>query len=269
MRLLTLLLTGTFLLTGCTSFKVDTAEFMDSITEPSTLKTMDDTETLPFRIYAPKTFSRFKDDTIPSDEKFPVCIYLHDDTECGTNNLAQLTNGFDRIVKFIIDNEEEMIAIAPQCPEGSQWKDPQMVEHVYELIESLVAKDNVDTSRIYLTGFGMGGEGVWYFALKYPLAASAFAPVCGGSLASKSSNTVRVPLDLDEANIWSVSYLDDRVRTSDLAKKIVRSVWIQSVALTRFTEFPKGGHTSEIYSDENFMGWLFSTRKDIKSNFDF
>ena len=258
MKQLMLTLLSLLFVTGCISTNDKTFEYMSSVTEPSVLKTAENESEIHFRIYSPK---------LVKGEKYPVCIYLHDEGETGNDNASQMTNGFDRIVKFISDNDAGVIAIAPQCPKGSQWKDKEMIEVVHDLIYSLLDKDEVDSNRIYLTGYGMGGEGVWNFALEYPLCASAFAPVCGGCPISKTTSVEKVPVDLGEVSIWAVHYLDDRVRTPDLSKKILRLVWVQSVALARMTEFPSGGHTPEIYSNENFMWWLFSTRRDVMPYF--
>ena len=258
MKSTSLILITLTLITGCISAKNTTFDYMTSVTETSVLKSEDNETEMHFRIYSPK---------LVKGEKYPVCIYLHDEGETGNDNVAQMTNGFDRIVKFIEDNDARVIAIAPQCPKGVQWKDKEMIETIHDLIASLVEKEEVDHNRVYLTGYGMGGEGVWNFALEYPLCASAFAPVCGGCPISKTTSVKKVPVDLGEVSIWAIHYLDDRVRTPDLSKKILRLVWVQSVALARMTEFPSGGHTPEIYSNENFMWWLFSTRRDVMPYF--
>src|SRR5436309_3379620 len=48
------------------------------------------------------------------------------------------------------------------------------------LLDEVTAAYAVDRTRIYLTGFSMGGYGTWKLGLAYPEKFAAIAPVCGG-----------------------------------------------------------------------------------------
>lgn len=222
-----------------------------SITETAT-HIVNDSESLDYRIYSPK---------IEKGKVYPVCVFLHDSTESNTNNIDQMRVAFGDIVKFTQDNNVPAIVIAPLCPEGKTWSDGDVVDYLDSFIGRLANNEYTDQERIYLTGFGMGGEGVWSYVLSAPDRIATIAPVCGGCLATKTTPEPGVPIELQDVNIWAIHYVDDRVRTSDLSKKILSGVWTQSTALSKITEFPRGGHTASIYSDPEFMGWLFSTKR--------
>jgi len=60
------------------------------------------------------------------------------------------------------------------------------------MIDDVLAKYNVDKSRVYLTGLSMGGFGAWDLAMTFPDYFAAVAPICGGGnpiLVSKLKNT--------------------------------------------------------------------------------
>ena len=196
-----------------------------------------------------------------TDGKCPVCIYLHDDSGIGTNNVDQLDDGANAIVRYVKNEAISAYVIIPQCPPGKQWKDEDILILLDELIITYVGRSNTDEKRVYLTGFGMGGEGAWMYALTFPDRISTVVPVCGGALAMRSTADPDVPIELADVNIWAIHYLDDRVRTADLSKKIISGIWTQNVGLAKMTEFISGGHTADIYKNDKFMGWLFATRR--------
>jgi len=50
---------------------------------------------------------------------------------------------------------------------------------VKQLLDSIVANNNFDTNRIYLTGLSRGGRTDWEMAVQYPQTFAAMAMVCG------------------------------------------------------------------------------------------
>ena len=211
---------------------------------------------LSMRIYLPK---------VEEGKKYPLCVYLHDMDGVGTDGLANLDDGANELIRYVKSSDTPAFVIVPQCPKGKQWKDDDVLIALDETIKAWLAKKEVDNERVYLTGYGMGGEGAWFYAMEFPDALSTIAPVCGGSLATKTTIDPTVPMILTDTNIWAIHYADDRVRTPDLSKKILSCIWTQSVALSKMTEFPSGGHTADIYKNKKFLGWLFATRKATES----
>lgn len=241
-------------LTGCAMFNQSDPYSLDKLVDKteSAVSIINDDQSLDYRIYAPK---------LVDGEVYPVCIFLHDSDECNTNNVDQMRVAFGDIVRYIEENDTPAVVVAPKCPDGKTWSDDDVIDLIDAYIGQLTRNKYVDTERIYLTGFGMGGEGVWNYALSAPDRVATIAPVCGGTLATKQTPTPGIPLELSDVNIWAIHYVDDRVRTSDLSKKILSGIWTQNTGLSKITEFPSGGHTARIYTDPAFMGWLFSTKR--------
>ena len=68
------------------------------------------------------------------------------------------------------------IIIAPDCP-GKNWTDPKSEKAILELLDFVKNSWPVDSTRLVVTGFSMGGAGAWFLAEKYPKLFSAAIPV--------------------------------------------------------------------------------------------
>lgn len=111
------------------------------------------------------------------EEKLPLIVYLHGKDGCGSNidKLLQIEG-----IPYYIDNGQiypNAVVIAPQCPSGSNWT--KLADDVMQLIEQVIEEENIDTSRISLTGASLGGIGTFNIAIKNPTFFSAVVPVCG------------------------------------------------------------------------------------------
>ena len=111
------------------------------------------------------------------EEKLPLVIYLHGKDGCGSNldRLLQIEGIPQYIDRGLI--YPNAVVIAPQCPSGSNWT--KLADDVMELIEQVIEEENIDPSRISLTGASLGGIGTFNIAIKNPTFFSAVVPVCG------------------------------------------------------------------------------------------
>jgi len=71
------------------------------------------------------------------------------------------------------------IIVAPDALGAGDWSTPENDRAVNQLLDAVIASYSVDTKKIAVTGFSMGGRGTWYFAGKYPQRFSAAVPVAG------------------------------------------------------------------------------------------
>jgi len=70
------------------------------------------------------------------------------------------------------------IIVAPESL-GGAWNTAQNERGVSALLEAVQTAYRIDTKKVAVTGFSMGGTGVWFFAGKYPERFSAAVPVAG------------------------------------------------------------------------------------------
>ncbi len=83
----------------------------------------------------------------------------------------------------------EAIIVAPDCP-GRNWTDPESEKHVLSLLRYAVEMWPVDTGRVAITGYSMGGMGCWFYTSRHPGLFSAAVPVAGRPM---TAGGTRVP----------------------------------------------------------------------------
>jgi len=75
------------------------------------------------------------------------------------------------------------IIVAPDSM-GGGWSTAENERAVNTLLDIVRASYRIDVKKIIVTGFSMGGAGVWHFAGKYPELFSAAVPVAGSPTGS-------------------------------------------------------------------------------------
>ena len=70
------------------------------------------------------------------------------------------------------------IIVAPDSL-GGDWETAENDRAVNQLLDEVIKSYKIDTKKIAVTGFSMGGRGTWHFAEKYPQRFSAAIPVAG------------------------------------------------------------------------------------------
>ncbi len=109
-----------------------------------------------------------------SDLKFPLLLFLHGGGESG-DSLGTIK----RIgpPKLIANGKNfPFLVLAPQNPYKNKWWNTRAI---MQLLDTIVAHNNVDKNRIYLTGLSRGGGAAWELAVQYPDKFAALAVVCG------------------------------------------------------------------------------------------
>jgi poly(3-hydroxybutyrate) depolymerase len=166
--------------------------------------------TLPYRLFIPDAYS--------SVEQYPLMLVLHSAGERGTDNVLQITN--TRIATCWADSLAQLkhpcFVVAPQCPLNGGWSsgDPTSpirpeLATVIDLLDSLAREFSIDTNRIYVTGFSMGGSGTWDIIMRFPERFAAAVPMSGGANPAYAYRCADVPIwDLHGArdNLVPVQY---------------------------------------------------------------
>ena len=122
-------------------------------------------------------------------KRFPLLICIHGINELGngTSDIYKVANkGVPELIQAdsfptTINSRAgnfSMIVIAPQF---RSW--PSAVTLNY-FINYVIKNYRIDTTRIYLTGYSMGGGVVWEYARTFPNRIAAIVPICGASCPS-------------------------------------------------------------------------------------
>ena len=115
----------------------------------------------------------------------PVILFLHGIGERGEggNELEKAASWglpkFRMEARPLVDGPFPFLVIAPQCPPDRRWCDEDMLASLDHLIAEIGASGRGDMARLHLTGFSMGGMGVFCLGLRAPATFASLAPVCG------------------------------------------------------------------------------------------
>lgn len=114
---------------------------------------------------------------LPKDEPAPAILFLHGYGECGTDGEAPLRVG---LPPAIADAPERwpFVVVVPQKPtHNSEWE--QHADAVFAILDLAIKENNVDPSRVAITGLSQGGHGTMELVAMAPDRFAAAAPVCG------------------------------------------------------------------------------------------
>ena len=201
-----------------------------------------------YLLFLPEGYSKHKDG-------WPMILFLHGAGERGSDLNKVKIHGPPKIV----DKQKDFpfIVVSPQCPEDGWWTDK--VEVLIHLMDDIVARYNVDTERIYLTGLSMGGYGSWALAAEYPERFAAVAPICGGG------NRI-MAFRLKDVPVWAFHGAKDPVVPLKQSEEMVNAIK-ELGGNAKLTVYPNAGHDSwtETYNNKELYDWFLKHRKASKS----
>ncbi|MFV8342616.1 dienelactone hydrolase family protein [Flavobacterium sp. XS2P39] len=188
-------------------------------------------------------------------EKKPLIIFLHGSGEKGTDIEKVKVHG---PFKYLKSHELDAYILAPQCPENEYWDE----EVLYRLILKIRKENNIDSTRIYLTGLSMGGWGAWNLAFAHPEMVAAVVPIAGF--------VDRVPM-IEDCKIKNIpirifhGLLDDVVNV-DYSIAIYKKLKTCN-ANVQLTIFDDAGHDSwsKVYDNQEIYDWMFKQIKTDKN----
>jgi len=196
---------------------------------------------LPYRmlLFLPK-------DYVASGPAQPLVVHLHGAGERG-NDLAVVRR---ESLPRRIDEGFHLPAVvaSPQCPPGHSWDSQQ----VMAVIDHLQREFNIDSRRIYLTGYSMGGYGVWKTAALNPEQFAAIVPICGGGETDWATQLSRIP-------VWAFHGQRDESVAVTETTKMIDAIELAG-GTPQLTVYPEGRHNvwDDVYQDNTLFTWLLS-----------
>lgn len=152
----------------------------------------------------------YNPDSVKSEVKKPLVIFLHGASLCGRDlNRVRRYGTIDALEK---GRELDAFVVAPQNPGGS-WK-PAKINNI---LEWACENYNVDRDRIYVLGMSLGGYGTLDMAAAYPDKIAAAMAFCGGSTSKDYEAMSRVPL-------WIVHGTADAAVPVSASDKVVAGI---------------------------------------------
>lgn len=187
-------------------------------------------------------------------QQWPLILFLHGAGERGDNLEKVKVHGPPKIVKD--QSDFPFILVSPQCQEDKWW--PNEVDMLINLLDDVVARYDVDTERIYLTGLSMGGYGTWRLACEYPERFAAIAPICGGGISALADRLKDVP-------VWAFHGAKDSVVPLKESEDMVNALKACG-GDAGLTVYPKAEHDSwtVTYNNKELYNWFLKHRKTRK-----
>jgi predicted peptidase len=177
---------------------------------------------------------------------FPLIIFLH-----GTEQRGDNPELLKSVAALTIVDVASFIAVFPQCPRNAHWSPPALMA----MLDTIEAALKIDRDRVYLTGFSLGGFGVWQTAAAFPDVFAAIAPVCGMSDISDVPRLRDIP-------VWAFhGALDQNVPLAESEK--MAAALRRIGGNVRLTVYPDFAHDcwSITYHDSRLYLWFLSQRR--------
>jgi predicted peptidase len=220
-----------------------------------------------YRVFVPKNRQ--------PNQKLPVMLYLHGSDERGDDNEAQIKN----FEKLIGENPQnfQFIIVFPQCRRNTFWAG-EMTEQATKALDQTIAEFDGDANRLYLSGFSLGGFGVWQTAILYPKKFAALVPMSGRVLPRLDKNSKerdallpeQIALDespepykaiaekIENVPIWVFHGKDDNIVPIGQSRKIVEALRKLGSENINVTEYENTGHLTidKALNEPQLFEWL-------------
>jgi antitoxin component YwqK of YwqJK toxin-antitoxin module/predicted esterase len=190
-----------------------------------------------------------------SQSSWPLVIYLHDISSRGDDLERVKESGLPRVIEK--GKKFPFIIASPQCPDQKTWATDDWFP---PFLEELKSKYRIDLGRIYLTGVGLGGEGVWDLAIKNP---ETFAAIAPGSGLTGALNFPAQAREIKHIPAWVFHGAEDPVVPVRESETMAASLKEYGGDVT-LEVFPGAGHspfTDEVYGEPFLYEWFLGRQQ--------
>ena len=199
------------------------------------------------------------------DEPAPLVIFLHGAGERGDNNEGQLKYLPTQFLNAEHLSDKRCHVLAMQCPKKEQWAPYRGISRrqsaplpamqaLIKAIRKIIIEEEIDPSRIYLTGLSMGGYGSWDLAARHPEWFAAVVPVCGGGRVGTAERLKNLP-------IWAFHGTADKVVPESQSRRMIKAIRLAG-GRPAYSALPGVGHGSWhiAYAPGGAMEWMFAQK---------
>jgi predicted peptidase len=204
-------------------------------------------------------------------KKYPLVLFLHGAGERGDDNKSQLKYGPTWLADDKNREKYPCYVLAPQCRNGKKWAEVDwsaatstplaaepgsQMKYALAAFDDTIKKEQVDESRLYLTGISMGGYGSWDLAARLPDRFAAVVPICGGGDEKQAPKLTKLP-------IWVWHGDADKAVKVERSRQMVEAIK-KAGGSPKYSELPGVGHdswTAAYTGPDNCLSWLFEQKK--------
>ena len=215
---------------------------------------------LPYRLLSPPA--------VASGERIPLVVVFHGAGEIGTDNLRQMDRFPKTWARPEIRERFPAFVVAPQMPERSAlYSGPAETPGRFsrpgpplatalELLDHLIARLPVDTTRVYAVGFSMGSSTTWNALALRPDLFAAAVPIAGVPNPAQADVVAQTP-------VWVVHGTADTANPIGPDRTMVGLLRRRPEAEVRFWPVDGLWHAvpPRLLAGTELMEWLFAHRR--------
>ena len=186
---------------------------------------------------------------------WPAILFLHGLGQSGDDGLVQAERGLGAAIR----NREQafpFIVIFPQSHEKSWLAESNDGKRALAILDEVEKQYSLDSERIFLTGYSMGGEGTWSLAAADTNRFAAIVPICPGGDAALIPHLTKIPC-------WCFQGDADDPSTVNRTRSMVLAIK-RAGGQPLYHEYPGVGHNcwDATYADPNLYEWLLQHQRE-------
>jgi predicted peptidase len=214
-------------------------------------------ERLPYRLFVPTGYS--------PEQKYPLVLWLHGGAGRGSDNLQQIVHGNLKGSHVWIAPEIQLkfptFVLAPQCPIGENWSDPDLnqpskaLELSLQILAFVQKEFSIDPDRVYVVGQSMGGLGVYSLLQMYP-------EKWAGAVILAAYDNFTSPSAISHVPLWVFQGDQDQTVPVTMVREMMKQLKKANANL-RYTEYPKAEHNiwDRAFAEPELIPWLASLKR--------
>jgi dienelactone hydrolase len=211
---------------------------------------------LPYHLYVPPALS--------PGERYPLVMFLHGRGDLALDVHGGFPKGFWSLPR-VQERHPHVLFLPRHRTEADNWTTDEYRSMVMEALDDLIADLNgdpelpdVDTARIYSTGFSLAGRGTWNYVRNFPERFAAACPLAGYD-AGPQTEIEAMPIR--HVPTWIFCGSDDEgVNGSRNSFRALKAARARDV---RYHEFAGHGHVIDDFAwlTDGFVDWMFAQRR--------
>ncbi len=205
-----------------------------------------------YLIHFPKGHSDF-------EGRRPLIVFLHGAGETG-KDVSEIAKSdvFHYANDRIPPDEFPFLTVSPVTPKHG-WEPAKVVHMIDDLLADPRFGFRIDTNRIYLTGFSMGGFGTFAAACAFPDRFAAIVPLAGGGEPDDAPKLQTIPT-------WAFHGDADDVVSYDSTKNLIDAMEKLKHPNVKLTPLHGAGHgiPDMVYTRRDLYRWLLEQKRSVE-----
>ena len=203
-----------------------------------------------YSVYVPSDFT--------PDKTWPVLADLHGNGAQGDDGIRQTAHFLGEEIR-LKRSRFPLVIVFPQAARGGSWTSSGMPEMVMAEIDAASAEFRGDGKRTYLTGFSMGGAGVYAIGARWPDRFAALVAIAGVHALDRT-DALRglrgMPMKVFQG-AQDTSVPVEPTRQLVAALKTLGA----AVDYTEYSDATHGPTAERAYADQSLLDWLLAQHK--------